>query len=115
VQVIDPAQPGQYTLSPAAGDRYVATVFAITNTSGSALTGNANIEASVIGSDNQTYNAYPVPVSGCTNFNYGQVQLAAGESTTGCVVFPVPTGVSVVKVKYGGYAGQGDFGVWLNP
>jgi uncharacterized protein DUF4352 len=114
-QVIDPAQPGQHGPVPAFGQRFVAAVLTITNNSASTLSENADIEASMIGSNNQTYNAYLAPVSDCPSFNYGQVQLAPGESATGCVVFPVPTGVRVVRVKYGGYAGQDAVGVWLNP
>jgi hypothetical protein len=115
-QVIDPAQGADQFTTPDAGKRFVATVFKITNTSGSALTGDANNDVSVVGSDNQTYTADFDNVSECTNFASGQYQLAAGESTTGCVVFQVPTGAAVAKVKYSPSSGfANDFGEWLNP
>ena len=52
-------------------------------------------------------------VAGCTDFNSGQYQLTPGQSSTGCVVFQVPTGVSVKKIEWSPSGGLlSDFGTW---
>jgi len=115
-QVIDPAQGSDQFTTPDPGKRFVATLFTVTNTGTKALSGDANNDASVIGSDNQSYSADFNNVAECTNFNSGSVQLGAGESVTGCVVFQVPTGVTVAKVQWAPSSGlANDFGEWLNP
>jgi hypothetical protein len=99
-QVIDPAQGATEFNTPNAGYRFVTTLFTISNTSSSEITENANNDTNVIGSNNQTYTADFNSVSECTNFSFGEFQLAPGESSTGCVTFQVPVGVSVVKVRF---------------
>jgi len=79
------------------------------------MTRNFN-DATLIGSDGQTYTADFDTLAGCTNFAHGQYQLGTGESSTGCVAFQVPTGVTVAKVKYSPNSGfSGDFGEWIVP
>lgn len=116
VQVIDPASATDSFMTANPGDRFVATLFKITNTGKQAGEGDANNNATVIGSNDQSYQADFDDVSQCTNFNSGSFQLGPGESATGCVVFQVPTGVSVAKVQWspGGGLG-GDFAEWVNP
>jgi Domain of unknown function (DUF4352) len=115
-QVIDPAQPSNQYITPNAGDRFVATVFTIKNVSSKSGTGDANNNASVIGSNNQTYTADFDTVSECTNFDNGEFQLGPGESATGCVVFQLPTSVTVTKVHWTPDSGfASDFGEWLVP
>jgi hypothetical protein len=111
-QLIDPAEGAD--IAPNSGDRYVAAVFVIADTSPSQSTSDdANSDASVVGSDNQTYSADFNDVNGCTNFNNGQYQLNPGQSSTGCVVFQLPTNVNVQLVEWsptGGFGGN--FGEW---
>lgn len=98
------------------GNSYVAALLTIKNTGSSAFSGDANSDASLIGSNNETYSASFESVNECTNFNSGEYQLGAGESSTGCVVFSVPAGVTPVKFKYSANGGLvGDFGEWLIP
>lgn len=115
-QVVDPAPAGSI-FQPDAGKRFVATKLLITNTGSGSLTGDANINAAVQGSDGQSYTpTLASDITGCTNFDSGSYTLAAGNSVVGCVVFQIPTGVTVAKVHYNLEAGfTGDTGQWLNP
>jgi len=115
VAVTDPAQADVQPFQPAAGKRFVSATFTILDT-GPAITGDANNDATLIGSDGQTYTADFDTLAGCTNFAHGVYQLGHGESSTGCVAFQVPIGVTVSKVKYSPDSGfSGDFGEWLVP
>jgi uncharacterized protein DUF4352 len=99
-----------------AGKTYIATQLKITNTGKSTIVGNSNSDVSVVGSDNQDYSADFATVTECKDFAYGWFLLAAGSSTTGCVVFALPHGVTAVKVKYVPSSGiSHDVGEWLNP
>jgi hypothetical protein len=116
LKVIDPAQGAdQQFNTPDAGKRFVGVDVKIANNNSSAYHDNANTDMIVIGSDNQTYTAdYFDSVSECTDFNSGEYTLAGSESATGCVVFQVPTGVSVAKVQFTSNEGLGsDVGEWL--
>jgi hypothetical protein len=116
VRVIDQAHGANDAFTPDPGKRFVAAAFTIKNAGAQAGSGDANNNASVIGSDNQTYTAAFDQVSECTDFQDGQFQLGAGESVTGCVVFLVPNGISVMKVKWSPNSGfASDFGEWVNP
>jgi hypothetical protein len=113
-QVIDPAPGADQDNQPDPGDRFVAAEFVITDTSSSATTSDdANNDATVVGSDDQTYDADFDDVAGCTNFNDGLYQLSPGQSATGCVVFQLPTSVTVATVEWSasGVFG-GTFGEW---
>jgi hypothetical protein len=115
-KIMDPAQPGDQFTTPDNGKRFVAVVLVINDNGQQAIDEGANNDVSVIGSDNQTYNADFNNVAGCTNFNEGQVKLGAGESATGCVVFQLPSGVSVAKVQFSPSSGfSNQFGEWLVP
>lgn len=114
-QVIDPAQGADQYTTPDAGNRFVAAVFRVT-AGRSALSGDADTNAAVIGSDDQTYSPDLNDVAGCTNFSSGAYQIAPGESSTGCVAFQVPVGVAVRKVRWSPSAGfANDFGQWVVP
>jgi hypothetical protein len=101
----------QYT-TPNAGFRFVAADFRIRDTGSKQISDDANLNATVIGQNGQTYTADFDSMSGCTNFSSGQYQLNPGEFETGCVAFQVPVGVRVVKVKWSSDAGFGNFGEW---
>lgn len=116
LQVIDPAQGANQFNMPTAGTRFVATLLKITNTSATVLDESADNDTNVVGSNNEIYTAYISQVSECTDFSNSSVHLNTGESSTGCVTFEVPFGVSVVKVRYipsSGFAS--DIGEWINP
>ena len=78
--------------------------------------GNTNSDVSMVGSDNQSYRADFATVTECKDFVDGWFLLAAGASTTGCVVFKFPQGVTPVTVNYVPSSGiSHDVGEWLNP
>lgn len=99
VQVIDPAQGSDSYTTPDAGKRFVGAKFTVAGTAGT-LKDDANNDATLIGSDGQTYTADFNDIAGCTNFDGGSFTVASGSSSTGCVVFQVPTGVTVAKVRF---------------
>ena len=116
VKLLDPAQGSDPYMPPDAGKRFVGLEFQVAIVS-SAGTGNANNDATLIGSDNQTYTADFGDIAGCTNFNHGIFTLSVGQTATGCVVFQVPTTVQVSKVEWqpaGGFSGVA-IGEWVVP
>jgi len=109
----DPAQPSDEMDEPTAGDRFVAVQFRVTDTSlKHPVSDDANNDATIVGSNNETYNSSLDTVSECTNFNYGQFNLNPGESTTGCVVFDLSQAVRVSEVKWEAGFGMGGMGTW---
>lgn len=115
MQIIDPAQGSDQYVTPTPGDRFVAVLFSLT-AGAQAVSGDANVNASAIGSNGQTYTADFDSVSECTSFSSGEYRIVAHQSATGCVVFQVPTGISVAKVQWapsGGYSNG--FGQWSVP
>ena len=114
LQIINPATvPNGWA---DAGKTYMATKLKITNAGTSTIVGNTNSDVSVVGSDNQSYRADFATVTECKDFVDGWFLLAAGASTTGCVVFKFPQGVTPVKVNYVPSSGiSHDVGEWLNP
>lgn len=113
VQVIDPAQGADQFTTPNTGDRFVAAVFKITDTGSASISDDANDNASIVGSDDESYSADFDSVAECTNFNSGTYQVAPGESLTGCVVFQIPTSVNISKVEWSPTSGfGGSFGQW---
>jgi hypothetical protein len=117
-QVIDPATGADGVANY--GNQYIAAVFTITDTAAASATNgttsdDADNDAVVIGSDDQTYTADFDGVTECTNFNGGNYDLSPGQSTTGCVVFQIPASVSPATVEWsadGGFGGTGTFGEW---
>jgi hypothetical protein len=115
-QVIDPAQSDSQFITPDAGKRFVAAKLQIVNNGTSSYNDDANNNITIIGSDNQSYTASFMVVSGCTNFSNGQYTLAAGASATGCVNFEMPNGVKPTKVQFTSQSGfSGSTGEWLVP
>jgi len=98
-----------------AGKTYVATKLRIENTGTTTIVGNGNSDVSVIGSDEQKYQADFATVTECQDFTDGWFVIAAGSSSSGCVVFALPTGVTAAKVRYAPSSGiSQDIGEWLN-
>ncbi len=82
----DPAKGAyQYTV-PDPGKRFVASKFTIVGKTGT-FSDDANSDASLIGSDNQTYSPDFSNVAGRTNFNNGTYTVTPGQTSVGCVAF----------------------------
>jgi len=111
VKVIDPAQGTNQFFTPRAGNRFVGAEFVIKAVR--SASDDANSDAVLIGSNNQTYTPDFYSIAGCTNFNEGSFTLAPGQSTTGCVTFQVPSGVTVKQVEFGTQGGT--VGLWEVP
>jgi Domain of unknown function (DUF4352) len=109
-QVMDPAQVGPYT-TPTNGDRFVGAKFTIVGVSGT-FSSDADLDATLIGSDGQTYSPDFSALAGCTNFNHGTYSVTPGASTTGCVAYQVPTGVHVAQIQWGGFLNSGAPASW---
>ncbi len=100
-QVIDPATGA--SASAESGDRFVAVELTLSNqSSATSIDGDANYSTTLTGSDGQTYAADYDMVSQCTSFlsGFGDFQLSSGASSTGCVVFQLPTAVSVQSIQF---------------
>lgn len=102
-RLVDPARPESSLLAPEAGKRLVAAVFTVT---GSAAGENANLDATVAGSNGQTYTAALAPVQGYTGFNSGNVVVPPGGRAVGAVTFELPSGVRVASVSWAPGAGM---------
>ena len=61
---------------------------------------NANNETTITLSNGKTLHANYNPISGCGNFDNGQVTLKAGATSTGCVTFQIPKGQKATQVGY---------------
>ena len=100
VKLIDPAPGADEFSTPDAGTRFVGAEFEIVAVG--SLSDDANNDAAIVGSDERTYQPDDFDsIAGCTNFNFGDVTLAAGGSSTGCVTFELRTGVTPKVVTFG--------------
>lgn len=83
------------------GDRYVAAELSITNVSGATISGDANLDTVIIGTNGQTYAAaFAVERKGCTDFGYGAFTLAPGAHEVGCIVYELPISVKIAEVQF---------------
>jgi hypothetical protein len=100
-QLVDPATAASGSGLPDSGYRFVAVELTLSNPStNEAIEGDANYSMTITGSDGQTYSADYGTVSGCTNFEYGDFSVPLSDSSTGCVVFELPTSVTVTSVMF---------------
>ena len=114
-RIVDPATKGSF-VSPATGDRFVATEFRISDPDTQPMTGLTAFDndATIVGSDGQTYSTDGLATaSGCTSFHNGPDEIVSGQSIAECVVFQIPTGVSVSEVQVIGWGYER--GIWSNP
>ena len=114
-QVIDPAQGADQFTSPQKGNRFVGAAFGIKGINGT-FSDDANNDATLIGSNGQTYTADFDSIAGYTNFNDGEYSVSAGESSAGAVTFQVPVAVTVSKIEWSANGGlSGAPAEWLIP
>jgi hypothetical protein len=115
-QLVDPATALSDTDQPSSGDRFLAVELTISNTSSQEIQDDANSATIVTGSDGETYSANFGLVSQCASFeeDIGFVDLKPGDSTTGCVVFQLPTNVTVQSISLSLEPGYLDTAEWSN-
>lgn len=113
--VIDPAQGADQYTTPNNGFRFVGAVFTLNGVSGT-FSDDANSDATLIGSNGQTYTFDSSGLAGVTNFNYGEYNLAPGQTSVGAVAFQVPDGVKASSVQWNGSGGFGGASAtWVVP
>jgi hypothetical protein len=105
-KVIDPAQGADQFTTPNNGYRFVGAVFTLKGVSGT-FSDDANSDATLVGSNGQSYTADFNSIAGVTNFNNGLYNLTPGAHSVGAVTFQVPTGVSVSAIQWSGSGGFG--------
>lgn len=105
-KVIDPAQGADQFTTPDNGNRFVGTVFSINGMSGT-FSDDANNDATLIGSNGQTYTADFDSIAGYTNFNDGEYTVGPGENSVGAVTFRVPVTVKLAKIEWSANGGFG--------
>ena len=114
-KVIDPVQGADQFTTADNGNRFVGAVFTITGISGT-LSDDANNDATLIGSNGQTYTADFDSIAGYTNFNNGVYNVSAGENSVGAVTFQLPLTVKVTKIEWSANGGFGGAPAeWLVP
>lgn len=107
-KVIDPAQGADQYTTPDPGKRFVGAVFKLKGVTGS-FSDDANSDASLQGSNGQTYSPDFNNIAGYTNFNSGEFNISTGEKSIGAVAFQVPNGVKITKIEWsatGGFGGS---------
>jgi hypothetical protein len=108
LKVIDPAQRTPNDLNPGPAIRMVAAKFRLTGLSGQ-VSGDANGDATLIGRDHVEYGADSSQAAvGCTSFTNRLLTLRPGQRLIGCVVYQVPTPVTVARIRYDLSGGWGD-------
>jgi hypothetical protein len=114
-QIYDPATAANGSGLPGAGMRFVAVEMSLADVSGGSIAGDANYSTTVVGTDGKTYTADIGSVAQCTNFTVGTFQIEGTDTTTsGCVVFELPTAVSVQTINFSLAPGYLDSGEWNN-
>jgi hypothetical protein len=111
-QIVDPATGANEFYTPNPGYRFVAVEMTLQNASNATITDDANTDVTVIGTDSQAYVFDADDVSECTNFSYGDYTLLSGNSEDGCVVFQLPTGVSVQAIQFALNGNNADTAQW---
>lgn len=103
-QVIDPAAPDNSFDAAPTGQHLVAVGFVINGVSGNEQD-DANINASVQGSNGQVYQPTLGGVAAGTDFNSGDFNTSPGSTVTGWVGFAIPDGVTITHVQWAARGG----------
>jgi hypothetical protein len=109
----DPAAPVDQSDQAPSGSRLVAVSEDLLDAGPGTVSGNANSDTQVVGTDGEVYTPTLNGVQGCTNFDNGAYTLGAGQSESGCVVFAIPTGVDVAHVEFTLTQDSVDLGEWF--
>jgi len=108
LKILDPADPDNSFDSAPAGSHLVGVEFQVKGVSGSEQD-DANIDTSVTGNDQQSYQAGIEGLAAGTNFNGGDFNTSPGSSSIGWVSFEVKNGVTVTSIQWtpnGGVSGS---------
>ncbi len=105
-RVIDPVTSAYKT--PDTGNRLLAVEFTIKNNTGATYTYPITNDIIITGSDKKYYTPVGMPANECTYFYYDdsgtkiwdEISLTAGSSSTGCVMFQMPSDTTISDVMY---------------
>jgi hypothetical protein len=111
LKVIDPAHGANQYNNPPAGKRLVAAVFRLTGT-GPSASDDANNNATLLGANQQVYEADFETISAYTNFNAGVFSVASRQTQIGAVVFEVPQRLKVTEVQWTTSSFNGTVSTW---
>jgi hypothetical protein len=93
------AQPDNSFDTAPSGDYLAGAEFQVSGVKGTA-SDDANSNAVAIGNDQQTYQTGFEGLADGTNFDSGQFNVSAGQSSVGWVAFEVKNGVTITSVKW---------------
>lgn len=111
--IIDPANTLPDEVGAGFGSRFVAVVFTVTNRSEKDwLSGDPDLYAFVVGSDNQLYSADVPQLPQCSYFPNGGYDLQPGQSITGCIGYQLDNPVKVAEVEWTTDVSPGGSGTW---
>jgi len=99
--VRDPVSGANEFEAPKPGSRFIAVALSLADHGSVSIESDADVDATVIGSNDQAYMAVFDETPGCTNFNAGDYSLLPGGNETGCVLYELPEGVDVQAVRFG--------------
>jgi hypothetical protein len=111
-QVIDPAEGADQFTAPNNGFRFAGAVFTLQGVSGT-FSDDANNNATVVGSNGQSYTADFDSIAGYTNFNNGEFNLTPGVKSVGAVTFQIPNGVMIASIQWNGNIFGGAPATWV--
>jgi len=97
-KLIDPAAGADPLSIPELGNHFVGAVLSIT--SSATTTQDINADTSLVGSTGRIFAHDDDPITGCTNFTPGPLQVPPGSAFTGCVTFQVPTSAQIGSVQF---------------
>jgi hypothetical protein len=113
-QVIDPATAKK--ANAGAGHRFVATVFRITNNSGSSLQQNLGADVLAFDASGNQYVHYHADMRDCSGASAAQLTVGVGQSATACAAFRLKNAVKLTQVQFIPTAGAAnDYGQWVVP
>lgn len=98
-RIISHGKPANQYLTPDKGKRFYAVQFRLADTGTAAYSDSPSNGAAVVDSAGQSYQGSIYDVTQCQSFP-GTVNIAAGQSGLGCVVFQVPAHAKITKVQF---------------
>jgi len=113
-QVTPNATPQDPTVDvPDSGNQFVAVTLSIKDLGSQSVDDSVGNATTVYDAAGHSYQAGFDNVASCQSFANDSYNLSVGETNSGCEVFQVPTGDSIVKVKFTPSSGEAqDTGVW---
>jgi Domain of unknown function (DUF4352) len=98
--------------TPPSGDRYFAAQFKLTNTGTSAYTDSADNDAVALDAGGKQYQTDIVASIAAGPLFSDQLNIAPGATSSGWIVFDVPTATAITSIEFTTDSGFGDTGRW---